>query len=111
MKQNDLSGGEKQKISIARALLKNTPYLILDEPGNNLDSQTLEWLYGFIKKSTKTIVDVYKRQVQTLSHPLRKDFCVPCIIVSSGFTLPNSRGEVGLWYLKFSKALCGVLFA
>ena len=56
MKQNDLSGGEKQKISIARALLKNTPYLILDEPGNNLDSQTLEWLYDFIKKSTKTIV-------------------------------------------------------
>ena len=56
MKQNDLSGGEKQKISIARALLKNTPYLILDEPGNNLDSQTLAWLYDFIKKSAKTVV-------------------------------------------------------
>lgn len=56
MNQNDLSGGEKQKISIARALLKNTPFLFLDEPSNNLDSQTFAWLHDFIKKSTKTVV-------------------------------------------------------
>lgn len=42
MDMNDLSGGEKQKISVARALLKNTPILILDEPSNNLDSDSME---------------------------------------------------------------------
>ncbi len=53
---NSLSGGEKQKISIARALLKNTPVLIMDEPSNNLDEVSLRWLCEFIRRSDKTVV-------------------------------------------------------
>jgi len=54
--QNGLSGGEKQKLSVARALLKKTEWLLLDEPGNNLDADSQRWLADFIRSTDKTLI-------------------------------------------------------
>jgi ATP-binding cassette subfamily F protein 3 len=43
-----LSGGEKNVLSLARALLNEPNFLILDEPGNHLDFQGLAWLEEFL---------------------------------------------------------------
>ena len=39
-----LSGGERNLLSLARALLRDPGLLVLDEPGNHLDYAALEWL-------------------------------------------------------------------
>ena len=56
MANNDLSGGEKQKVSMARCLFKDTDLLILDEPTNTLDSSSLDWLCDFIAHTDKTLL-------------------------------------------------------
>jgi ATP-binding cassette subfamily B protein/subfamily B ATP-binding cassette protein MsbA len=48
-----LSGGEKQRLSIARAFLKDAPILILDEPTSSLDAATEAMLLDAIEKLMK----------------------------------------------------------
>lgn len=57
-----LSGGQNQKILIARALMGNPDLLILDEPSTGVDNSSQKEVYGFLKKINKengiTIVSV-----------------------------------------------------
>ena len=47
----ELSGGEKVKIQLLKILAQNPDLLLLDEPSNDLDLRTIQWLENFIKTS------------------------------------------------------------
>lgn len=51
-----LSGGEKQRLCLARAILKNIKVLLLDEPTGNLDPKNSEAIIKIIKKLSDTIL-------------------------------------------------------
>lgn len=47
---SELSGGQRQKVLLARALMATDKLLILDEPSNNLDQKSKESLYELVQK-------------------------------------------------------------
>lgn len=59
-----LSGGEKQRIGVARAFLHDGPFLLLDEPTSNLDSLNEGIILKSLKESSweKTVVLVSHRK-------------------------------------------------
>ena len=57
----NISGGEKQRIAIARSLIKNPEIIVLDEATSGLDSFTEKKIYQTIKKLRKTVIVVSHR--------------------------------------------------
>ena len=55
---NDLSGGEKTLVQLAKILLQKPDLLLLDEPTNHLDIDRIEWLEEYIKSFKGAIVIV-----------------------------------------------------
>lgn len=55
-----LSGGEKTRVALAMMLLKNPDLIILDEPANHLDMNSIQWLEGYLAN--------YKGAVLVVAH-------------------------------------------
>jgi len=57
-KMKTLSGGERIKVQLARILTAQPTILLLDEPSNDIDIPTLEWLEHFIIHSRQSVLFV-----------------------------------------------------
>src|SRR6266498_3935506 len=70
-----LSGGQAQRLALARAFLRDAPILILDEPTSSLDPET----ESLLEESTHRLM--HRRTVITIAHRLNTIFRVDNIIV------------------------------
>lgn len=53
-----LSGGEKRRVALCKALLEQPDLLLLDEPTNHLDPETIDWLEQQLKEYPGTVLIV-----------------------------------------------------
>ena len=105
-----LSGGEQQKIAIARVFYKNCPYIILDEPSANLDPISEYELNKNIMESAKekTVINISHRLSTTVMadeiYMLEKD---EIIEHGSHDELMKLDGKYAYMFRFSSKNLCG----
>jgi NitT/TauT family transport system ATP-binding protein len=69
---HELSGGMKQRVSLARALAPNPRMLLMDEPFAALDALTREQLYGDIQKIWKA----RRKTIVFVTHNVREAACL-----------------------------------
>ena len=57
-KVDTLSGGQKKRVAMASALISPSDLLILDEPTNHIDNDTVDWLEKYLNKRTGALLMV-----------------------------------------------------
>ncbi|MEP0710991.1 MAG: ATP-binding cassette domain-containing protein [Algoriphagus sp.] len=98
MQMKDLAGNQKVRVLLAQALFGNPDILILDEPTNDLDAATIEWLENFLLD--------FKNLVIVVSHDRHFLDAVSTHIVDIDFgKIKIYSGNYTFWYESSQLAL------
>lgn len=89
-KPTEMSGGEMQRVMIARALAQQTPVLLMDEPVSNLDIAHQLEIMRLLRTTDKTVVIV----IHDLNLALQ--FCNDLMLIHNGALLFHGRMADGL---------------
>ena len=87
---NELSGGEQQRVGLARALINNPSLIIADEPTGNVDPQMsyeIVDLLADINRRGTTVVMV------THEHQLARDFNRRVVMIEGGRVVADNAGD------------------
>ncbi len=80
-KPSELSGGEQQRVAVARALVNNPAILFADEPSGNLDSKTKQELHQLFF----TLRDTLGQTIVIVTHdPELANMCDRCLVMQDG---------------------------
>lgn len=92
-KPNELSGGEQQRVGLARALINNPSLIIADEPTGNVDPQMsyeiVDLLFEINRRGT-TVVMV------THEHQLVRDFGRRVVMIENGMVVADNAADVAV---------------
>ncbi len=55
---NQLSGGQRKRLALAREIMREPDLIMLDEPTNHLDIEIIEWLENYLRRSRMAILMV-----------------------------------------------------
>lgn len=94
-KPGELSGGEQQRIAIARALVRDADIILADEPTGNLDRSTgmgiLNLLTGLVGGQKERTVVIVTHQPELITLPQRRLHLVDGRLDGDGALIPEAR--------------------
>ncbi len=93
----ELSGGEKQRVAVARALVRRPELLVLDEPESGMDASALEGFYGKLSELQRergTTILVVSHDLSSVFCRMSSVLCVNRVVYSSPITEGAAETEL-----------------
>ena len=87
-KPYDLSGGEKQRVAISRALINNPDLILADEPTGNLDSKSGDVVIHTLSRINR---ELGKTIVMVTHDPKMASYCSRLILLKDGLIMEDMK--------------------